>query len=154
MIALLPGSILAWAFTGYEFEFLFANLLLVSYLALLASLAKLPDPAPRLREWEKHSAIKQQALLQFEADKYWRGLNILWVATAAGIAALGAYVISGPPSVWSDIVSREQLHALTEVRVWIALALLAAFVPGIIWIVGAIVVRVNRVHRALERIDL
>ena len=80
--------------------------------------------------------------------------DYLAVIGAAGIAALATYVISGPPNVWSGVVSREQLHALTEARIWIAMALLGAFVPGIVWIVAAIVTRVNRIHIALAEIDL
>jgi hypothetical protein len=152
--SLTPSVIVIWALTGYELEFLFADLMLVSFASLLGSLSGLPDPAPRVEEWRSHSAEKQLVLLHYEADKYWKGLNILWAATAAGIAALAAYVISAPPSVWNSVVSMEQLHALTEARIWIAMALLGAFVPGVIWIVGAIVVRVNRIHRALADLEI
>jgi len=156
-LSLLPLAVVAallWAVTGWETEFLFAYLLYAGFVAMLSQLAGLPDVSPQLDKWGHCSPTKKQVLLQFEADKYWRGLNILWAASAAGIAALGTYVISGPPAVWGEILDPEALHAATEARVWIGLSLLGAFVPGIVWIVAAIVVRVNRIHHTLEELDL
>jgi len=153
-LAFSPPMTMAWACTGFDFEFLFADLLLGCCISLLASLAWLPDPRPTIQRWAQYAPGTRVNLLRFEADKYWRGLNILWAATAAGIAALGTYVISGPPAVWVEILSTEQLHALTDARVWIALALLATFLPGIIWIVGAVVLRVNRIQSAMEEVEL
>jgi len=156
-LSLLPLAVVAavlWAVTGWEMEFLFAYLLYAGFVAMLSQLVGLPDVSPQVAAWAHHSPTKRQVLLQFEADKYWRGLNILWAASAAGIAALGTYVISGPPAVWGDILDPEALHAATEARVWIGLSLLGAFAPGIVWIVAAIVARVNRIHHALEALDL